>query len=73
MQTAHSSHDNLNKMITFNLVISCGGKDLEELVLRAAKNATHTSSDAITNFMEAIRVWDDELQANQLLDAPFSV
>ena len=60
---------NLHKQI--NLDISCGGKDLEEFVGRAAKNASHTSSDAITNFMEAIGVWVDELQVTQLLVAPF--
>ena len=60
---------NLHKQI--NLDISCGGKDLEEFVGRAAKNASHTSSNAITNFMEAIGVWVDELQVTQLLVAPF--
>ena len=54
-----------------NLAISCGGKDLDEFVCRAAKNVSCISSDVITDFVEAIRVQVDELQVNQLLDAPF--
>ncbi len=74
MQTAHSSQ-HIPHMTNFHMLItpvsSCAGKDLEEFVCRAAKNASHTSSDAITDFMEAIGVLVDELQVNRLLDAPF--
>ena len=59
----------MDKLI--NLVISGAGKDLEEFVRRAAKNASCTSSAAITDFVRAIGIWVDELQVNQLLDAPF--
>ena len=45
---------NFHKLI--NLVISCGRKDLEESVCRAAKNASYTSSDPITDFVEKISV-----------------
>ena len=45
---------NFGKLI--NLAISCSGKDLEVLVCSAAKNAFYPSSDAITDFMEAIEV-----------------
>ena len=59
---------NFHKLI--NLGISGGGKDLEESVRREAKNASYTSSDTITNLVEAIGVWVDELLVYQLLDAP---
>ena len=58
---------NFNKLI--NLIVSCGGKYLEEFVQRAARNASYTSSDAVTDFLEVIGVWVDELQINQLLGA----
>ena len=45
-----------------DLIVSCGGKDLEEFVRKAAKNASYTSTDAVTDFVEAIGVWVDELQ-----------
>ena len=54
-----------------NLIISCGGKDLEEFVRKAAKNASYTSTDAITDFVEAIGVWVDKLQVNSVYNAPF--
>lgn len=60
---------NFNKLI--ELIVFCGGKDLEEFVHRAARNASYTSSDAVTDFLEAIGVWVDELQIHQLLDTPF--
>ena len=60
---------NFDKLI--NLVVSCGGKDLEEFVRRAAKNASYTSTDAVTDFLEAIGIWVDELQVQQLLDAQY--
>ena len=60
---------NFSKLI--NLIVSCGGKHLEEFVQRAARNASYTSSDAVTDFLEAIGVCVDELQINQLLGAPF--
>ena len=60
---------NFNELI--NLIVSCGGKYLEEFVQRAARNVSYTSSDAVTDFLEAIGVWVDELRINQLLGAPF--
>ena len=60
---------NFDRLI--NLVISSGGKDVEEFIHRVAKNASYTSSDDITYFVEAIRAWVDELQVSQLFDAPF--
>ena len=53
------------------LIVSCGGKDLEEFVRKAAKNASYTSPDAVTDFVEAIGVWVDELQVNRVRNAPF--
>ena len=55
----------------FDLIVSCGGKDLEEFVRKAAKNASFTSTDAVTGFVEAIGVWVDELQVNRVCNAPF--
>ena len=69
MQTHISNTTNIDRLI--KLVISCGRKDLEVFVRRAAKNASCTSSDAITDFMKAIGVRFDELHVNQLPDAPF--
>ena len=54
-----------------DLIVSCGGKDLEEFVRKAAKNASYTSTDAVTDFVEAIGVWVDELQVNMVCNAPF--
>ena len=60
---------NFNKLVS--LIVSCGGQYLEEFVREAARNASYTSSDAVTGVLEAIGVWVDELRVNQLLDAPF--
>ena len=60
---------NFSKLI--DLVVSCGGKDLEDFVCKAAKNACYTSTDAITDLVEVIGVWVDELQVNQVQNAPF--
>ena len=60
---------NFSKLI--DLIVSCGGKDLEEFVRKAAKNASYTSTDAVTDFVEAIGVWVDELQVNRVRNAPF--
>ena len=60
---------NFSKLI--DLIVSCGGKDLEECVRKAAKNATCTSTDAATDFVEAIGVWVDKLQVNRVRNAPF--
>ena len=53
--------------------MSCGVKDIEvqKNLFVATKNASYNSSYAITDFVEAIGVRVDELQVNQLLDAPF--
>ena len=60
---------NFSKLI--DLIVSCGGKDLEEFVRKAAKNASYTSTDAVTDFVEAMGVWVDELQVNRVRNAPF--
>ena len=38
---------------------------------QAAKNASYTSSDAVTDFLEAIGIWVDESLVNQLLYARY--
>ena len=60
---------NFSKLI--DLIVSCGGKDLEEFVRKAAKNASYASTDAVTDFVEAIGAWVDELQVNRVRNAPF--
>jgi hypothetical protein len=60
---------NFDKLI--NLIVSCGGKDLDEFVRQASKNASYTSSDAVTDFLEAIGIWVDESLVTQLLDAQY--
>ena len=47
------------------------GKNLEEFVRKAAKNASYTSTDAVTDFVEAIGVWVDELQVNRVRNVLF--
>ena len=58
---------NFSKLI--DLIVSCGRKDLEEFVRKTAKNASYTSTDAVTDFVEAIGVWVDELQVNRVRNA----
>lgn len=47
MQTAHSSHQKFEKLVT--LVVYSGGKDLEVFVQRGARNVFYTSFDAVTD------------------------
>ena len=62
----HIPHStNFSKLI--DLIVSCGGK---EFICKAAKNASYTSTDAVTGSVEAIGVWVDELQVNQVFNAP---
>ena len=69
----HIPHtNNFDKLI--KLVISCGGKDLDKFVRQAAKNTSYTSSDAVTDFLEALGLRVDESLVNRLLDTQhFSV
>ena len=60
---------NFSKLI--DLIVSCGEEDLEEFVRKAAKNASCTSTDAVTDFVEAIGLWVDELQVNRVCNVPF--
>ena len=53
LRKQHIPHTtNFSKLI--DLIVSCGGKDLEEFFHKAAKNASYTSTDAVTDFVEAI-------------------
>ena len=54
---------NFSRLI--DLIVSCGGKDLEECVRKAAKNASYPSTDAVTD------VWVDELQVNRVRNVRF--
>ena len=60
---------NYDKLV--DLVVSCGGQDLVVFVTRAGRNATYTSTDAVTDFVEAIGIWVDEFQTKRLLNARF--
>ena len=60
---------NFSKVI--DLIVSCGGKDLEEFVRKAPKNASYNSTDAVIDFLEAIGVWVEEFQVSQVSNAPF--
>ena len=51
----HISHTTNFKRLV-DLVVSCGGQDLEEFVRRAAKIASYSSLDAVTDFVEAIGI-----------------
>ena len=60
---------NFDKLI--NIIVSCDGKDLEEFVHHAVKNASYTSSDAVTDFLEGTGIWVDESLVNRILDAQY--
>ncbi len=40
---------NFSKLV--DLIVSCGGKDLDDFITNAAKNAQYTSTDAVTGFV----------------------
>ena len=42
---------------------------VEKIVCQSAKNASYTSSDAVTDFLEALGIQVDESLVSQLLDA----
>ena len=42
-----------------DLIVSCG-EDLKQFTERTGKNATYTSTDSITDFVEALGLWVDE-------------
>ena len=62
----HTTH--FGKLIN---LVSCGGKALYEFVHQAAKNASYTLSDAVTDFLEATGIWGDESLVNRLTDAQY--
>ena len=55
-----------------NIIVFCGGEDFEVFVSKAANNASYNSTDAVTDLVEAIGVWGDQFQVNELRNAPFS-
>ena len=60
---------NFSKLI--DLIVSCVGKELEESVFKATKNASYNSTDAVADFLKAIGTWVDEFQVNRVRNAPF--
>ena len=71
MQTQISLLHTMNFIKLIDLIVSCGGKVLGEFALKAANNASYNSTDAVTDFLEAIGTWVDEFQVNHVRNAPF--
>lgn len=53
---AHST--NFEKLV--NLVVSCGGQNLNIFLESAARNAVYTSRVAVVEFTEALGTWVEE-------------
>lgn len=53
-----------------DLIVSCG-EDLKQFTERSARNATYTSTDFTTDFVEALGLWVEESQLECLHKAPF--
>ena len=53
-----------------DLIVSCG-EDLKNFTERSARNATYTSSDSTTDFLEALGLWVEESLLTRLCKAPF--
>ena len=47
------------------------GEDLKQFTERCARNATYTSTDSISDFLEALGLWVEEFQLKRLCKAPF--
>ena len=60
---------NFDKLV--ELVVSCGGQDLQAFVENAGKNATYTSKMAVVEFVEALGTWVEESLLERLQQAPF--
>ena len=54
-----------------DLIISCGGEDLNNFSERAGRNASYKSTDAVFDFVEAIGTWVEESQLKRLHKAKF--
>ena len=54
-----------------DLIVLCDGKDNDDFVSKATKNASYSSTDAVAGFVEAIGIWVNELQNSQVCNAPF--
>ena len=54
-----------------DLIVSCGGEDLKQFTERSERNATYTSTDSITDFVEALGLWVDESLLEALRRADF--
>ncbi len=53
-----------------NLIVSCGD-DLKQFTEKSARNATYTSTDSVSDFLEALGLWVEESQLKRLRKAPF--
>ena len=57
-QTSYTA-TNFNQLV--HLVVSCGGEHLKNFMETAGKNATYTSKVAVTEFVDAIDQWVQEV------------
>jgi hypothetical protein len=53
-----------------DLIVSCG-EDLKQFTEKSPRNATYTSTDSISDFLEALGLWVEESQLKRLRKAPF--
>ncbi len=60
----------INFATLVDLIVSCC-EDLKQFIERSAGNATYTSSDSITAFLEALGLWVEESQLECLHKAHF--
>ena len=52
-------------------MVSCGGENLKYFLEKAGKNATYTSKDAITDFIEAIGLWVEKCLLKRVCRAQY--
>lgn len=60
---------NYDKLI--ELIVSCGGDYLKQFLESTGRNATYSSKDVVTDFIEAIGQWVEESLLENLLQAPY--
>ena len=66
----HIPHTTKKFAALVDLIVTCG-EDLKQFTERCARNATYTSTDTISDFLEALGLWVEEFQLKHLCKAPF--
>ena len=66
----HIPHTTKKFAALVDLIVT-SGKDLMQFTERCARNATYTSTDTISDFLEALGLWVEEFQLKRLCKVPF--